>query len=194
MFVSHILCAAGEKVKVIGNTVGESVDRKGEIAMLRVGVWERDGSLCRTLEADLAGTDLPQPVWLWGSHPAQLAGVSLDLLVAAPDAVGWAGAGKLTSRLVLLPGSAAPLARGMRLEGAVSYGAGPKNTITLSSLEGERLCLAIQRELVTVVGGVVERQELVLPCPTGQSPDLLMARVGALLLLGLPPAYSAEII
>jgi hypothetical protein len=155
--------------------------------MLRVGVWERDGTLCQALQKDLA--QARRFAWLWGSHPAQLAGERFDLLVAAPDAVGWAGAGKIVSRLVLLPGSAAPLARGMRLEGAVSYGAGVKNTITLSSLEEGRLCLAIQRELVTVQGGVVERQELVLPgAGRDQAPDLLLAKAGALLLLGADPA------
>jgi hypothetical protein len=157
--------------------------------MPRVGVWERDGALCQALQGDLARAGAPECVWRRGSHPAQLAGERFDLLVASPDAVGWAGAGKVSCRLLLLPGSAAPLARGMRLEGAVSYGAGAKNTITLSSLEEGRLCLAIQRELVTVQGGVVERQELVLPCvPQGAPPDLLLAKAGALLLLGADPA------
>ena len=113
----------------------------------------------------------------------------LDLLVVSPRATGWAGAASVNCRLVLLPGSAAPMARGLRVEGAVSYGTGPKNTITLSSLEGDKICLAIQRELVTVKGGIVERQELVLPYPAGQeTPDLFMARVGTLLLLGADPA------
>ena len=77
------------------------------------------------------------------------------------------------------------MARDMRVESAVSYGPGPKDTITLSSLEGDKICLAVQRELVTVEGSVVERQELVLPYPAGQeTPELFMAQVGALLLLG----------
>ncbi|MCC8121506.1 MAG: hypothetical protein LIO42_05945, partial [Oscillospiraceae bacterium] len=59
----------------------------------------------------------------------------------------------------------------------------PRDTITLSSLEQGRISLAVQRELVTVEGGVVERQELVLPFPQGVSPELFMAKAGAFLLL-----------
>lgn len=153
--------------------------------MRRVGVWERNEGLCDGLTEALNKGGSARPMLYRGRHPAELAGESLDLLVVSPRATGWAGATSVSCRLVLLPGSAGPLARGMRVEGAVSYGTGAQNTITLSSLEGDKICLAIQRELVTVEGGVVERQELVLPYPAGQeSPDLFMARVGALLLLG----------
>lgn len=153
--------------------------------MRRIGVWERNEGLVEALREDLGNSDLSRPVIYRGRHPAELAGESLDLLVVSPRATGWAGAASVTCRLLLLPGSAGPLARGMKVEGAVSYGAGPQNTITLSSLEGDKICLAIQRELVTVEGGIVERQELVLPYPAGQeTPDLFMARVGTLLLLG----------
>lgn len=157
--------------------------------MRRVGVWERGEGLCEALKEDLKNGGLDRPSLYRGRHPAELAGEELDLLVVSPHATGWAGAASVNCRLVLLPGSAAPMARGLRVEGAVSYGTGPKNTITMSSLEGDTICLAIQRELVTVKGGVVERQELVLPYPVGQeSPDLFMARVGSLLLLGADAA------
>lgn len=157
--------------------------------MRLVGVWERGEGLCEALRSDLKKSGAQRPGLLRGTHPAELAVGTLDLLVVSPRATGWGGAGSVSCRLVLLPQSAAPMARGLRVEGAVSYGAGPRNTITLSSLDGKRLCLALQRELVTVDGGIVERQELVLPCPTGQTdPDLLLARAGALLLLGVDPA------
>ena len=151
--------------------------------MRRVGVWERDEGLFDSLTKELKTDTTERTVLFRGRHPAELAIGTLDLLVVSPRATGWAGAASVNCRLILLPGSAAPLARGLRVEEAVSYGTGAKNTITLSSLEGDTLCLAIQRELVTVNGGVVERQELVLPYPAGQNPDLFMARVGALLLL-----------
>lgn len=160
--------------------------------MRRVGVWERNEGLCEVVQEDLKHSGLNRPEIYRGRHPAELAGEVLDLLVVSPRATGWAGAASVNCRLVLLPGSAAPMARGLHVEGAVSYGTGPKNTITLSSLEGDKICLAIQRELVTVRGGIVERQELVLPYPAGQeSPDLFMARVGALLLLGADAASLA---
>ena len=153
--------------------------------MRRVGVWERDEGLCRVIEETLRRSGKPLPLFLRGRHPAELAGENLDLLVVSPAATGWAGAASVTCRMVLLPGGAGPMVRGMHVESAVSYGAGPRNTITLSSLERDRICLAIQRELVTVEGCVVDRQELVLPFPAGrETPDLFMARTGALLLLG----------
>lgn len=153
--------------------------------MRRVGVWERNEGLCEAIREELKNSGLTRPEIYCGRHPAELAGESLDLLVVSPGATGWAGAASVTCRLLLLPGSAGPLVRGMKVEGAVSYGTGPQNTITLSSLEGDKICLAIQRELVTVEGGVVERQELVLPYPVEEEPpDLFMARVGTLLLMG----------
>ena len=153
--------------------------------MRRVGVWERGEGLCDVLKEDLK-SGFSEPAGLFqGRHPAELTVGVLDLLVVSPRATGWAGAGSVNCRLVLLPGSAAPMARGMHVEGAVSYGTGPKDTITLSSLGESTICLAVQRELVTVNGRIVERQELVLPYPAGQeSPDLFIARVGTLLLLG----------
>ena len=153
--------------------------------MRRVGVWERSEGLCRVIGDALSRSGRSRPLFLQGRHPAELAGENLDLLVVSPAATGWAGAASVTCRIVLLPGGAGPMARGMHVESAVSYGTGPQNTITLSSLEGDKICLAIQRELVTVEGCVVERQELVLPYPAGrETPDLFMAQVGALLLLG----------
>ncbi len=160
--------------------------------MRRVGVWERSEGLYDTLKEDLK-SGAPEPAGLFrGRHPAELTVGALDLLVVSPRATGWAGAGSVNCRLILLPGSAAPMARGMHVEGAVSYGTGARNTITLSSLKENTVCLAVQRELVTVNGTIVERQELVLPYPTGQQPpDLFMARVGTLLLLGVDTASLA---
>ena len=80
-----------------------------------------------------------------------------------------------------------PLARALRASQAVSYGTSPRDTLTFSSLEGDRLCLAVQRELVTLEGAVVEQQELVLPFPTGASPLPALAAAGVLLLAGVPP-------
>ena len=70
---------------------------------------------------------------------------------------------------------------------AVSYGSSPRDSLTISSREGDRLWAALQRELVTLGGQVVERQEFPLPLgPDGRAmSDLAVA--GALLLLGVPP-------
>lgn len=153
--------------------------------MRKVGIWERGEGLRAAIEKDLECSGLSRPVLIGARHPAVLLGEEMDLLVVSPGATGWAGAGGLHCRLALLPEGAGVLMKGLKAEGVVSYGNGPKNTITLSSLEGERISLAIQRELVTVEGGMVERQELVLPYPAGEKdPELFMARIGTLLLLG----------
>lgn len=104
-----------------------------------------------------------------------------------PRRAGWAGAGAVDCRTVLLPGGAGPLARALRTGQAVSYGTSPRDTLTFSSLEGDRICLALQRELVTLQGTVVEQQEMVLPFPPEASPLPFLATAGTLLLLGMPP-------
>ena len=82
--------------------------------------------------------------------------------------------------------SAWGLPEGLRAASAVSYGASPKNSLTVSSRRGERLWAALQRELVTVEGRVVERQEFPVPFLShGELASLAVA--GALLLLGVPP-------
>ena len=151
---------------------------------MRVGIWERDERVAAAVEAALAVRGAAVRT---GRHPAELADTPLDLLAISPGALGWAGAGAVHCRTVLLPGAAAPLARALRAGQAVSYGTSPRDTLTFSSLEGGRLCLAVQRELVTLEGAVVEQQELVLPFPTGASPLPFLAAAGALLLCGVPP-------
>lgn len=150
-----------------------------------VGIWERDEGILAAVRAGMG--DLPAQLRP-GAHPAELAGTPLDLLVVSPGAAGWAGAGALRCRAALLPGGLAPLARLLRpAQAAVSYGTSPRDSLTFSSLEGDQICLAVQRELVTLEGAVVEEQELVLPFPTGASPLPFLAAAGALLLLGVPP-------
>ncbi|MEG0321404.1 MAG: hypothetical protein RR606_04340 [Oscillospiraceae bacterium] len=152
--------------------------------MVRVGIWERDEGLFEAISRGIH-TMVPQPELLRGRHPAELCKKPLDLLVISPHAAGWAGAGVIKSRIVLLPGSAGALCKLISAESAVSYGTSPQDTLTLSSLEGEQICVALQRELVTVAGIIVERQELVLPYPAAtETPPHFMAQVGALLLLG----------
>ncbi len=160
--------------------------------MVRVGIWERDEGLYEAVKTALERRGGPLPELVRGSHPAHLADGALDLLCVSPGAVGWAGAGAIQCRTVLLCGASGPLARNLHAESAVSYGTSARDTLTLSSLEGDQLCAALQRELVTVQGRVVERQELVLPFPAGASPLPWLAAVGALLLLGVTPEELME--
>lgn len=149
--------------------------------MWQIGVWEQSEGLTQLVRT-LTGPERAQV--RDGNHPALLAGEPLDLLVVSPTAVGWAGAAALYCGTVLLPDTAGPLARSLLADRVVSYGMSPRDTLTLSSLEEERVCVAVQRELIRPDGKLVERQELVLPRTAGQSPGLLLAQAGVRLLLG----------
>lgn len=147
--------------------------------MWQIGVWERDESLAEQVAALGAGS---VALVRGGRHPAQLAGHAFDLLVVSPQAAGWAGASAIRCRTALVPGGLSALTRLLPAELAVSYGMGPANTLTLSSLEGARASVAVQRELTSLNGRLVERQELVVPYD-GAPPDQFLALVGAALLL-----------
>lgn len=112
-----------------------------------------------------------------GNHPA--------LLVVSPRAAARGVPLPRQCRTVLLPGgmSGTP----PRAASAVSYGASPRDSLTISSREGNILWAALQRELVTVDGQVVERQEFPLTLEPDEGELPALATVGALLLLGVPP-------
>ena len=107
------------------------------------------------------------------------AGGSPWLLVVSPRAAERRRQLPTGCRTVLLPGGAGGLLSGLDPAAAVSYGTGPRDTLTLSSREG--------RQLLTVEGRVVERQERPLRLPDHMSPLSVLAAAGALLLLGVPP-------
>ena len=91
----------------------------------------------------------------------------------------------LSCRELLLPGECRTAA--VPAETVVTYGLSRRDSLTLSSREGERLWCALQRELVTLDGAVVERQEFPVLPPPGLEPLSALAAAGALLLLGVPP-------
>ena len=88
---------------------------------------------------------------------------------------------------MLLPGETGRAALPLRAASAVSYGVSPRDSLTISSREGDLLWAALQRELVTVDGRVVERQEFPLALEPGEEELSALAAAGALLLLGVPP-------
>ncbi|MCL2409170.1 MAG: hypothetical protein FWC96_06090 [Oscillospiraceae bacterium] len=71
----------------------------------------------------------------------------------------------------------------------VTYGMSPKDTLTLSSIGEDACVLALQRELITADGGILERQEFKIPACG--STDESLACSGAMLLLGLQPSDYA---
>ena len=111
-----------------------------------------------------------------GDHPA--------LLVVSPGAAERGSVLPRQCRTALVPGE---IAVPLRAASAVSYGVSPRDSLTVSSREGDVLWAALQRELVTVEGHVVERQEFSLPLAPGERTLSVLAAAGALILLGVPP-------
>ena len=110
-----------------------------------------------------------------------------DLFVVT-DAGEEEDARNLRTRVLLAPGSTAQkTVAGISSDWVVSYGLSGKDSITLSSLEGGFAVLALQRELVTLGGKVVEQQEIPLAFSEGLDAQGLMAVYGSLLLLGEGP-------
>lgn len=126
------------------------------------------------------GEGLLKAVRLWLRPGAELLVVTPGALKGELDLPG-------ACRTALLPGECGGAFRHLRVDCAVSYGAGPKDTLTLSSRQGDLLWCAIQRELVTVDGFIVDRQEFPLRLPNGMHPLIGLAAAGTLLLLGVEP-------
>lgn len=134
--------------------------------------------LARTLPPSLAALSLSA----WESAPAWEAAPAL--VVLGPDwsaAPVRADAALPPCRILLTPG---PL-RGCAAPSVVSYGPSPRDTLTFSSLRAGGMVLALQREIVTLDGRRVERQELALP--VRGEPLLTLAWAGTLLLAGAEP-------
>ena len=107
------------------------------------------------------------------------------LLVVSPRAAVRGLRMPRQCRTALLPGGMGGVSP--RAASAVSYGVSPRDSLTISSREGDTLWAALQRELVTVDGQVVDRQEFSLSLEPGEEELSALAAAGALLLLGVPP-------
>lgn len=112
-------------------------------------------------------------------HPA--------LLVVSPRAAAEGAPLPEHCRTVLLPGEIGERALPLRAASAVSYGISPRDSLTISSRERDTLWAALQRELVTVDGRVVEQQEFPVSLGQGEEELSALAAAGALILLGVPP-------
>jgi len=135
-----------------------------------VELWAQGAGFARFLQARLPGA-------AGGCLRLGPGAQRADLVVAAPDLAALPP-NPAPCRALLLPGHLAPLARGIPAAWVVSYGLTRQDT----------LCLALQRELVTLGGVCREPQEIPL-APQGRADPLaLLAWAGTLLLLGAPPA------
>ena len=152
--------------------------------MYTVGILERTGGLSAFLAAHLPPALLDRADLCPAGSLA--AGEILDLLVVSPD---WTGENRSVSpcRAMLIPGRLAHLAEGLTAAWAVSFGLSPKDTLTLSSMGEETICLALQREIVTLTGQRQDPQEFPLDRQDHTALCQILACVGIQLLLGVEP-------
>jgi len=90
-------------------------------------------------------------------------------------------------RILLIPDTAAKLLRFYEAESVVSYGLSDKSTITHSSISDFETVISIQRELPTIDGELLERQEIALRRPENLAVEKFLALVGAFLITGVKP-------
>jgi hypothetical protein len=68
----------------------------------------------------------------------------------------------------------------------ITYGYSARETLTYSSMDASGPVLAVQREIVTLGGARLERQEIPLG-PSNADGELILALAGALLIAGVEP-------
>ena len=108
---------------------------------------------------------------------ALCAGDRADLLIVPP------GAGPVGIRpdgLLLTVGQSPP--PGCR---SVSCGLGYGDALTLSSIGRDSAMLALQEDIPTLKGGLLEPQEIPISLDAPAEPEAVLAAAGAMLLLGL---------
>ena len=126
------------------------------------------------------------------SRAADVSARSCDLVVVSPGFARSAGiCEKLRCGALLTPDGLfySPPGAGS----VVTYGMSSRSTFTLSSVGTERCVMAIQREVVTSAGKVVEEQELHVASSGGT--DTTLAAAGGRILLGLsayPQSYISN--
>ena len=152
--------------------------------MYTIGILESGSGLSSLLQRCLPA-DLLAEVTLCPAADLP-AGDQPDLMVVSPD-LREKEAAAPACRALLVPGRLSPLAGRIPANWAVSYGISPRDSLTLSSLGEDDICLSLQREVVTLTGDCLECQELVLPRGGHTSPLHVLACAGVQLLLGVPP-------
>ena len=127
-----------------------------------------------------------------GAQQSSFSGRYDLFIVTSNESNGESRPQNLETKILLIPGDISPkIAAGISSDWVVSYGLSGKDTITFSSLEPGFALLALQRELVTLAGAVVEQQEIPLPFPRPLSSLEVMVLYASLLVLGIPPETLA---
>ena len=105
-----------------------------------------------------------------------------DLLVVSPETARRHIPVTGRAKILLLPGFTDRC--DVTAECAVTYGMSARDTLTLSSFAGHTRIMALQREVMTISGCILERQEVTVHDTL--PPEILLAVYGALVILGEP--------
>lgn len=82
---------------------------------------------------------------------------------------------------------------GFSAKNVVSYGLCKKNTVTVSSLIGNRLVVSLQRELPTLYGDRLLEQDFCVNLLHAENADSVLGTVALLLVCGVPPHEISEL-
>ncbi len=110
-----------------------------------------------------------------------------NLIVVPPKCPDRYRNTKKDCRILLIPDTASGILRSFNADCVVSYGMNEKSSLTLSSVSDEEMVVSLQRELPTLDGEILERQELKMRRPLGMPEESILAVAGTLLLTGVPP-------
>lgn len=116
--------------------------------------------------------------------PEELAERRWDLLALTAEGCRLLTEGEVCCRcrILLLPGGEAKVLKFIGSDCAVDYGLSPRNSLTLSGLEGQ-MVVCVQRTLPAFTGGPIEPQEIPLP-EKNLPPEKLLVVSGIRLLMG----------
>jgi hypothetical protein len=156
------------------------------MAVLETGSENISGIIARKLREMPESSTVRSLTFLNGARLTR--GHSPDLLVVS------VGKGQRSGRtlcqrcgILLMPGAAAQIASRLCSSCIVSYGMSKKDSVTISSIDENALVLSLQRELPTLSGRHLERQDIPMRRAPGTDADDMLASGAALLLLGVLP-------
>ncbi|NLO47788.1 MAG: hypothetical protein GX111_05645 [Clostridiales bacterium] len=110
----------------------------------------------------------------------------IDLLIISPNA-HFTKKTDLSAKCILLPGTLLDSLNGVESDYVITYGMSPRDTVTASSISDDGIVITLQRELVTLSGEILERQDLPKMPLRLPPPEKMMVVISALLLIGVPP-------
>lgn len=140
--------------------------------MISVCVLEREGEgLAKSLRTRVSR---------FGARVTPLTKNPCDIIVISPGAAGIEPEEPVKCRLLLTPEKAR--AEFAEAGCVVTYGMSGRSTLTISSIQDREDMIAVQREVPTVSGRIIERQEISVR--GGGEPERLLALEGTMLLLG----------